>query len=106
MSQAITITSSGTNTTAVDISKSNLMGFEFPAAKTGTGFALQVSRDGSTYLPVYTNDGSAVSLTAIASTATAHYLDPSYTAGWSYARLVASSAQSSAITIQAVTKRL
>jgi len=99
--QSLTILgSSGTNSTTIDMRFGKLTGLLLPAAKTGTGFSLQVSNDGTTFYAVYSG-ASTYGVTGVASTATVSAVDPDKLGGWPYGRLVASSAQASAITIYA-----
>ena len=104
MSETLTIAGSAAASGSVDLRVQDLVGLELPAAKTGTVFSIHVSSDDSTFLPLYDWSSAAVSVTGVASTATAHALDPVYAAGWGYAKVVATSAQSSAIAIEAVTR--
>lgn len=99
--QSVTIAGSGgTNSTTIDTRYGYLTGLLLPASKTGTGFALQVSNDGTTFYALYSG-ASTYGVTGVASTATAAIVDKDKVGGWPYARIVASSAQSSAITIYA-----
>lgn len=93
--------SSGTNSSVIDLRNGFLTGVSIPATKTGTGFALQVSEDGTTFLALYSG-ASTYGVAGVASTATVAAVDPDKAGGWPYARLVASSAQASAITLGAM----
>jgi len=105
MATAVTIAASGTASGSVDLTNGvELAGIELPATKTGTGFALHVSRDNSTFLPLY-GLASAANVTGVASTATAHYFEEGATRGWGFAKIVAASAQSAQITIQLLENR-
>ena len=58
-----TIAISTTTSSIIDCLGKVLVGLIMPSAFTGTTLAIEVSMDGTTFLPLYNTSGSAVSIT-------------------------------------------
>lgn len=93
----VTIESSGTKSTSVDLRGMTLCGFYLPASFTGTAITFEASADNSTYLPVQDGDGAAISKTV----AQGQYikLDPADFAGIQFIKLVSGSTEGAERTI-------
>jgi len=79
-SEAITISSGGTDSTSAEVDNFLLSGILFPATMTGTTISFKWSIDNSTFVDVTETDGTAVSYTVTAGDVVR--VDPS---GWAFA---------------------
>lgn len=96
----VTIASSGTVSTAVDLGGHNLVGIQTPAALTGTTMTFQGSVDGSTYNVLYDTDGTALSITVAVDSLI--LIVPSDFAAVRYLKLVSGSSEGAERTITLV----
>lgn len=87
----VTIASGGTASGAARLDRAVPVGLITPAALTGTALTFQASADGTTYVPVYTTAGAAVSATVAASRYVP--LDPATFRGALYLKVVSGSAE-------------
>lgn len=58
--KTVTIAAGASVSDAAGVSEMSLTGVYMPSAWTAAGLALEVSQDGSTWLPVYNTDGGSV----------------------------------------------
>lgn len=98
-----TILNTATESAAIDISGTTLVGFIIPAAFQGTTINFQVSIDGTTFFTLDDYQGNVVTITGIAAGNAINWqrgdLSP-----WQHLKLVAGSAQTSDIEIQCITE--
>jgi len=98
-----TIADAATESGAVDLSGTTLVGVAFPAEFDGTAVTVKAaSTSGGTYVNVYDNNGLQLSLTAAASRVIT--IDPVKTAGLQYIKLVAGTAQTGATVLTLITR--
>jgi hypothetical protein len=100
----VTIATSGTVSTAVDLYGYSLLGIITPAAMTGTALTVQASHDGSTFNVMYDTDGSALSITSAASRFIA--LAPQDFASVRHLKLVSGSTEAAERTITLAIRKL
>jgi hypothetical protein len=101
----VTIASGGTASTEIDLTGGyTLVGAFIPSAVTGTALGVSVAKaSGGTFVPI--KDGASdLSLTMAASKFV--YIDPKYTWGARYAKLVSGSAEGADRTLTAVYRQL
>lgn len=67
LARTVTIAASGTNTDAIDLGTARLAGVQIPAAWDAANITLEVSADGVTFVPLYNQAGTIVTLTAATS---------------------------------------
>ena len=96
-SDVVTISSSGTVSSALDLQGRALVGFLLPAAFTGTAVTFQVSADGVTYTAVYNTSNSALSATV--TQGREYALSPTDLLTAQYVKLVSGSSEGAARTI-------
>ena len=63
LTRIVTIAASGTKTDAIDLGTARLAGVQIPAAWDAANITLEVSADGITFVPLYDQAGSIVTLT-------------------------------------------
>ena len=63
LTRIVTIAASGTKTDAIDLGTARLAGVQIPAAWDTANITLEVSADGITFVPLYDQAGSIVTLT-------------------------------------------
>lgn len=85
------IANGGTKSVAIENPRMALVGVITPAAMTGTSFSFEVSPDGSTYYPVYLEDGTLYSVPAAAGRY--FQLSPGNTCGFQWVKLVSNAAE-------------
>ena len=97
------ILNTATESAAIDISGTTLVGFVIPAAFQGTTISFQVSIDGATFFTLDDYQGNVVTITGITAGNAVNWqrgdLSP-----WQHLKLVAGSAQNSDIEIQCITE--
>jgi hypothetical protein len=89
--RTVTIANGQTTSDALDCINGTVVGILTPAALTGTAFTFSVSADGVTYNTLYSDAGTAVSVTVAASRYI--YLDPTVFAGVRYVKVISGSAE-------------
>jgi hypothetical protein len=98
-----TIANTATESAAIDLSGTTLVGFVIPASFQGTSITFQVSVDGSTFFALDDYQGNPVTISGITAGNAVNWqrgdLSP-----WQYLKLVAGSAQTSDIEIQCITE--
>lgn len=100
----VTIASSGTESNAVDLNGTRVVGIITPAALTGTAITLKASFDGTNFHDMYNKDGVQMTITVAASRWVA--LAPADLAGVRYLKLVSGSAEAAERVISIVTRPL
>ncbi len=96
--ESVTISSSGTTSTALDTQMHAVVGILMPAAITGTSFSFQTSHDNSTFQALNNTQGTAVACTVAASKNIA--ILPADLSSWPYLKVVSNQTESSGRTIQ------
>ena len=61
--KTVTIAASGTKTDAIDLKTDRLSGVQIPSAWTAANLTLEVSADNSTFVPLYDQTGTIVTMT-------------------------------------------
>ena len=108
--QPITISDGETESEAIETKSANgdskcIVGLYFGTLSSATDFSLKISPDGTTYYPVLDpSDGSLLSFTLLASGVCYIPIDPSYTYGAKYAKIVMAGAVSADRTVIPVTQ--
>lgn len=100
----VAIANGATVSAAADLQGSTVVAVRTPAALTSTAMTFQVSDDGSTYVPLRKEDGTAYTLVVAASggyPVNHDYFDP-----WDYVKAVGGSAEGGARSIVLVTRPL
>jgi hypothetical protein len=87
------IASGATLSDAIQCYQGTLLTLETPAALTSATINFQGSLDGVTYVPIYDNTNTRVSLTVTTNQARGYNLTPSVFVGWPYIKLEASGAE-------------
>lgn len=102
----VTIAVAAQNSTAARIQAQAVIGIIVPANTEGATLALEGSQDGTNFLPIRRQDGTAEAVTITA--AGGHFwLDPRLTMPWTYVRVVSSLVQAGAVaTIGLVVRRI
>lgn len=97
----LTISASGTVSTAFSAAGFESFGVVLPATFTGTTLTFQVSADGSTYQALDNGSGSAVSITVAQAKS---YALPAGLTAWPYFKIVSGSTEGSARSLVVVAK--
>ena len=97
---AVTIASSGTTSAGNNLGGASPIGIEFPTVTSTTVSFKRLAADGSTWLPVYEDDGTIYQATIVSNTYLA--LNPSVMAGVHNVPIVMGSSEASARTLQLV----
>lgn len=63
LTMTVKIAASGTKTDAIDLGTARLAGIQIPSAWTTANVTFEVSADGTTFVPLYDQTGSVVTLT-------------------------------------------
>ncbi len=103
------IAAGGTTSTAIQLGNitptERIIGLIMPAAFTGTSLTFQVSNDDSTYVDLYDNAGTQVSVTVSTSRAVSFKADhASLLSGWNFIKIISGSTEATARTIIVVVK--
>jgi hypothetical protein len=93
----VTIASGQTKSNAVHLRGNSLLGFALPSTFDGTEVSFEVSQDGSTFYPLYDEDGDQILLTVAASRA--YEINAGRFAAWTYMKFVAGTAQATTDTV-------
>lgn len=104
--RSVVIASGGTTSGAIELEGSaTLLGIRLPAALTGTAITLTESTSlTGTYQAVYDNTGTQLTFVVAASRTV--MIDPSYTIGLKFVKLVSGSSEGADRTIQLIIKEL
>lgn len=86
-----TITSGQTKSAAVHALGGSIVAIETPAALTGTALSFEGSRDGSTYVPLYDETNTALSVTV--GTSRGYAIPPYWFKGWTFIKVVSNAAE-------------
>lgn len=96
-----TIANTATESAAIDISGTTLVGFIIPATFQGTSISFQVSIDGATFYNLDDYQGNAVTVSGITAGRAVNW-QKSDLSPWQYLKLIAGLAQTSDISIQCI----
>jgi hypothetical protein len=102
--ETVTISSSGTVSSAVDVENLSVVGIIMPATFTGTTITFQVSDDNSTFQALYNANNTAVSMSV--TQGRSYGLVPGDFAAWRYIKVVSSSTEGTARVIKLMTREL